>query len=99
MDLRIPGSELLAGGVGFIEAAFLDEADDAVGEAVEIGLRKAVSERGFRRDAVSPRRYRRGGVDVSGAVAFPAAALALLAAAAWAIFRVERVRSREPAQP
>ena len=91
VDLGIPGSELLVGGVGFIKAAFLDEADDAVGEAVERGLRKAVSERGFRRDAVSPGRYRRGGADVSGAVALPAAALVLPAAAAWA-----RLVSPEP---
>ena len=71
VDFGILGSELLAHGVGLIEAAFIDELDDAVGEPVELGLCKVVS----------VRRCRWRGLDVSGPVAIPAAALVLLAAA------------------
>ena len=73
MHLGVLGPELRSGGVGFIEAAFLHEAHDAVGEPVESGFA----------EVVSVRRYRWRGGDVSGAVTMPAAALVLLAAATW----------------
>ena len=71
VHLGIAGPQLLAGGIGFIEAAFIDEADDTVREPVEIGLGRVVS----------MWRYRWRRRHMCGAVAMPAAALVLPAAA------------------
>ena len=74
----IAGPQLLAGSVGFIEAAFLDQVNDAVRELNEIVLIPDVSRWRYRC------RYRWRCRRVNGAVALSATALVLPATAARA---------------
>ena len=71
VHLRIADPQLLAGGIGFVEAAFIDEADDAVREPVETGLGQVVS----------MWRYRWCGRHMNDAFTIPATPLVLPAAA------------------